>query len=126
MPKPRGIGCDPGAETREPTKCTECSAPDIEAGLRAEAEAKNTYEVPAVPELQTRVTEPAVAAPEVMEPTQTEYARRNGAKRMTPFEIPDLAQAADVAAEFDPRCLENEEAHWQQRQAEAAEPEAGP
>ena len=38
---------------------------------------------------------------------------------MTPFEIPDPAQAADAAAEFDTRCLENEEAHLQQWQAEA-------
>ena len=38
---------------------------------------------------------------------------------MTPSEIPDPAQAADAAAEFGTRCPENEEAHWQQRQAEA-------
>ena len=57
-------------------------------------------------------------------PGQANQTEPQGAKRMTPFEIPDPAQAADAAAEFDTRCLENEEAHFQ-RQAEAAEPEAG-
>ena len=54
-------------------------------------------------------------------PGQANQTETQGAKRMTPlpFEIPDPAQAADVAAEFDPRCLENEEAHWQQWQAES-------
>ena len=41
---------DPGAENREPTSCTGCAAREIEAGLRAEAEARNTYEAPEVPE----------------------------------------------------------------------------
>ena len=73
-----GNGCrlyhpdDPGAETREPAKCTECSARDIEAGLRAEAEARNTYEVPDPPEPQPHITGPASPGPEVTEPAQPE------------------------------------------------------
>jgi len=64
---------DRGAETGDPTKCTECSARDIEAGLRAESEARNTYEVPDALEPQTQITTgPASPGPEVTEPTQPE------------------------------------------------------
>jgi hypothetical protein len=41
---------DPGAQTRQPTSCTGCMAREIEAGLKAGAEAHRTYEAPEVPE----------------------------------------------------------------------------
>jgi len=56
---------DPGAQTREPTSCTGCMAREIEHGIKAEAEARNTYALPDVPV-------PAARAPEVTEITQPE------------------------------------------------------
>lgn len=54
---------DPGAQTREPTSCTGCMAREIEHGIRAEAEARNTYAVPDMP---------AAPAPEVTQITHPE------------------------------------------------------
>jgi hypothetical protein len=56
-----GFDNEPGVQDRVPTKCVECSAGDIENGLRAEAEARVALEIPDLPEA---TVEAATAGPE--------------------------------------------------------------